>query len=81
VNEAQNKCKFSQCIYTSSLHQKKYHALGIEITCKPGKSVGMGQIREDIHMGKTNPLPQSEIDEDKIKDEVDTNSSMIEENE
>jgi len=42
ANEVEKKCKFSQCIYTSSLHQKKYCALGIEIRCKPGKSIGMG---------------------------------------
>jgi len=81
VNEAEKKCKFSQCIYTSSLHQKKYHALGIEIRCKPGKSVGMGRIREDIHMGKRNTLPQSETDEDYIEDDIDENSTTTEENE
>jgi len=76
VNEAEKKCKFSQFIYTSSLHQKKYRALGIEIRCKPGKSVGMGRIREDIYMGKRNTLPQSKTDEDYIKDDIDARSAM-----
>jgi hypothetical protein len=69
VNEAEKKCKFSQFIYTSSLHQKKYRALGIEIRC-------MGRIREDIHMGKRNTLPQSKTDEDYIKDDIDESSAM-----
>ena len=61
----------------SSLHQKKCHALGIQIRCKPGKSVGMGRM----HMGKRNTLPQSETDEDYIEDDIDENSTMTEENE
>ena len=41
----------------------------------------MSWIWEDIHMGKTNTLPQSETDEDKIEDDNYDNSSTMEENE
>ncbi len=37
----------------------------------------MGWIREDIHVGKRNTLPQPETDED----DIDENSTMTEENE
>jgi hypothetical protein len=34
--------KFANYVYTSPLYQKKYSALGIEVTVKSGKTAGMG---------------------------------------
>jgi hypothetical protein len=42
--------KFSQCIYTSELYQKKYAALGVEVKSKKGRGVGMGRINERDHI-------------------------------
>ena len=50
VDNTQQSCKFSQCIYTSPLYQKKYTALGIEIKNKTGKRIGMGRINEKEHI-------------------------------
>ncbi len=43
-------CKFSQCIYTSELYQKKYAALGVEVKTKKGKAAGMGRVNERDHI-------------------------------
>ena len=44
------KCKFAGVIYTSSLHQLKYEALGVEVKLKKGNSSGVGRINEKVHI-------------------------------
>ena len=50
IDNIGKSCKFSQCIYTSPLYQKKYAALGVEIKSKRGHGIGMGRINERDHM-------------------------------
>jgi hypothetical protein len=51
VDRVGKASKFSQCIYTSPLYQKKYTALGIEVKeNKSGKGIGMGRINERDHV-------------------------------
>jgi hypothetical protein len=44
------RVKFAIYVYTSPLYQKKYCALGIEVTVKSGKTAGMGRFDERLHI-------------------------------
>jgi hypothetical protein len=44
------KVKFAYYVYTSTLYQKKYAALGIEVTVKTGKIAGIGRFNERLHI-------------------------------
>jgi hypothetical protein len=41
-------CKFSQCIYTLELYQKKYAALGVEVKTKKGKQPELVELMKEI---------------------------------
>lgn len=43
------KVEFAIYVYISPLYQKKYAALGIEVTLKKGKNSGVGRIHEKLH--------------------------------
>jgi hypothetical protein len=45
-----DRVKFASYVYTSPLYQKKYCALGIEVTLKSGKTAGMGRFDERLHI-------------------------------
>jgi len=74
---APNKCKFAGYIYTSSLYQKKYSALGIQVKLKPGREAGMGRINEQKHMiHSKNDSSQETDNEDDKESEYDDEDSQ-----
>jgi hypothetical protein len=48
--KSSERVKFANYVYTSPLYQKKYSALGIEVTVKSGKTAGMGRFDERLHI-------------------------------
>jgi hypothetical protein len=73
---APNKCKFAAYVYTSTLFQKKYAALGITVTLKPGREAGMGRLNEKLHIVKPdlkiiNNEDSGNEDEDESSEEED----------
>jgi hypothetical protein len=42
--------KFAGVIYTSSLHQMKYEALGVEVKLKKGNTSGVSRLNEKVHI-------------------------------
>jgi hypothetical protein len=48
--QSAQKCKYAGVQYTSSLHQLKYEALGVEVKVKKRNTAGVGRINEKVHI-------------------------------
>jgi hypothetical protein len=71
------KCKFAGVIYTSTLHQLKYEALGVPVKVKIGRNAGVGRIDEKIHMMTGNRHELQYLQQDSDAEEEDESSEDI----
>jgi hypothetical protein len=71
------KCKFAGVIYTSTLHQLKYEALGVPVNVKMGRNAGVGRIDEKIHMMAGNRQELQYLQQDSDVEEEDESSEDI----
>jgi hypothetical protein len=69
---APNKCKFAAYVYTSTLYQNKYAALGIQVKLKSGRVAGMGKINERLHV--VNPKKEEEHKENYSSNDEDVSN-------